>query len=92
MTDYSATLLCCAIIEQSAIDYRKLVREGQEKIKTKFGSFSRREIDRFYHSEWGETIVSGTMANYTAEDVYDMIKATAKNRGLTHSIERYERV
>lgn len=60
MDNCNSEQLASAIVERAVSDYRELKTKDVEEIKPFYrGTYSKKEIEVFFHSDWCETILRG---------------------------------
>ena len=60
MSTENASRLCEAIVLQAVEDYKDLIVRGKERhYRFGEGAYSRKEIEEFLLSDWGDSIIRG---------------------------------
>ena len=70
--------LALAIVVQAINDYRELEKREVNSVRTRReGTYSKREIEDFFESNWCDTLLGEISENYTADEVYRCITEKA---------------
>ena len=83
-----AVALTIAIFRQAANDYRDLkVRNLQSKMSVGDGDYSRKEIEKFFKSEWCRELLKNSNCNFNGNDLIKILKEETTEKSKEYLAE-----